>query len=35
MFRKGRKICTWILNPKEVEKLGERIDAESEAGLVR
>jgi len=32
VFREGRKTRTWILNPDEIEKLVERLDAEKKAG---
>jgi len=32
VFREGRKTRTWILNPGEIEKLVERLDAERKAG---
>jgi len=32
VFREGRKTRTWILNPDEIEKLVERLDAERKAG---
>lgn len=30
-FREGRKTRTWILNPDEIEKLVERLNAERKA----
>lgn len=29
-FREGRKTRTWVLNPDEIEKLVERLNAERE-----
>ncbi|VWX54234.1 hypothetical protein [Novosphingobium sp. 9U] len=31
VFREGRKTRTWLLNPDEIEKLAERLDAEKKA----
>jgi hypothetical protein len=31
VFREGRKTRTWILNPDEIQKLVERLDAEKDA----
>ncbi|AOR79392.1 hypothetical protein QUC32_03645 [Novosphingobium resinovorum] len=31
VFREGRKTRTWVLNPGEIEKLVERLDAERQA----
>lgn len=31
VFREGRKTRTWILNPDEIEKLAERLNAEKKA----
>ncbi|EGD59272.1 protein of hypothetical protein function DUF323 [Novosphingobium nitrogenifigens DSM 19370] len=30
-FREGRKTRTWILNPEDIEKLVERLNAEKES----
>jgi hypothetical protein len=32
VFREGRRTRTWLLNPAEIEKLVERLDAERKAG---
>ncbi|EJL25734.1 hypothetical protein [Novosphingobium sp. AP12] len=31
VFREGRKTRTWVLNPDEIEKLVERLNAERKA----
>lgn len=31
VFREGRRTRTWVLNPDEIEKLAERLDAERKA----
>ncbi|WP_285022286.1 hypothetical protein [Novosphingobium sp. fls2-241-R2A-195] len=31
VFREGRKTRTWVLNPDEIERLVERLDAERKA----